>query len=399
MLDAPSRTLLSQQAARNKRAHGRGNFDVERCQNQVLHQALNEIAMRRIWEQLLQDNAPEAWLLAAGIVLAVLAAVWLARGIVAGVIRRLARRTELKLDDALVESVRATRLWLFAPLALFAGASALAIPSRLDSLLQNVAMVALVAQFAVWVNCWLMRYLALRAEAARTVDPAATTTVNLLAFVGRVLVWAMALLIALDQLGFNVTALVAGLGIGGIAVALAVQNILGDLFASMAIVLDKPFQVGDFIIVGDKAGSVEKVGLKTTRVKSLSGEQLVFANAQLLNAQIQNYKKMQERRIAFTIGVTYETPAEKLRAIPGWIKAAVEALPEVRFDRAHFKAYADFSLEFETVYYVLSADYAVYMDRQQAINLALFEKFAAEGVAFAYPTRTLYIRQEAAAGR
>jgi len=352
--------------------------------------------MKRIWEQLLQNNAPDAWLLALVIVVAVLAAVWIARGIVERLIARLSRRTALKLDDALLASARATNLWLLFPLALYAGASALHIPSRLDQLLHNVAMVALVGQFALWVNRWLLQWLALRAEAARAVDPAATTTVNLLGFVGRVVVWAMALLIALDQLGFNVTALVAGLGIGGIAVALAVQNILGDLFASMAIVLDKPFQVGDFIVVGDLAGSVEKVGLKTTRVKSLSGEQLVFANAQLLNSQIRNYKKMQERRIAFGIGVTYETPAEKLRALPGWLKAAVEAQPGVRFDRAHFKEYADFSLNFEVVYYVLSPDYNKYMDAQQAINLALFDKLAAEGVQFAYPTRTLYLHQQPA---
>jgi len=350
----------------------------------------------RIWDQLLQKNGPDAWLLATAIVIAVLAAMWVARAVVARVIMRVARRTEIHLDDALVSAVRATRLWLLTPLALYAGASALEIPARLDKLLENAAMVALVAQFAVWTNRWLLQWLALRAKAAP--DPASTTTVNLLGFVGRVAVWAMALLIALDQLGFNVTALIAGLGIGGIAVALALQNILGDLFASMAIVLDKPFQVGDFIIVGDKPGTVEKVGLKTTRVRSLWGEQLVFANAQLLNAQIKNYKRMQERRIAFGIGVTYETPAEKLRALPGWLKAAVEAQPDVRFDRAHFKEYADFSLNFEIVYYVLSPDYNLYMDRQQAINLAIFDKLAQEGVQFAYPTRTLYLRQEAAAG-
>lgn len=352
----------------------------------------------RIWDQLLQNNGPEAWLLAAAIVIAVLAAVWAARAVVARVITRVARRTDMHLDDALVAAVRATKLWLLTPLALYAGASALEIPARLDKLLENVAMVALVAQFAVWTNRWLLQWLALRADAARVVDPAATTTVNLLGFVGRVVVAAMALLIALDQLGFNVTALVAGLGIGGIAVALALQNILGDLFASMAIVLDKPFQVGDFIIVGDKPGTVEKVGLKTTRVKSLWGEQLVFANAQLLSSEIKNYKRMQERRIAFGIGVTYETTAEKLRALPGWLKAAVEAQPDVRFDRAHFKEYADFSLNFEIVYYVLSPEYNLYMDRQQAINLAIFDKLAQEGVQFAYPTRTLYLRQEAAAG-
>lgn len=352
----------------------------------------------KIWDQLLRNNAPEAWLLAAAIAVAVLVAVWVARAAAVRVISRLARRTELKLDDALVTAVRATKLWLLAPLALYAGASALDIAPRLDRLLENAAMVALVAQFAVWTNRWLLQWLALRAEAARTIEPAATTTVNLLGFVGRVLVWAMALLIALDQLGFNVTALVAGLGIGGIAVALAVQNILGDLFASMAIVLDKPFQVGDFIIVGDKLGTVEKVGLKTTRVKSLWGEQLVFANAQLLNAQIRNYQRMRERRITFAIGVTYETPLEKLRAIPGWLKAIVQAQPDVRFDRAHFNSYGDFALNFEIVYCVLSPDYNLYMDRQQAINLAIYEKFASEGVQFAYPTRTLHLRQDAAAG-
>ena len=352
----------------------------------------------KLWEQLLRDNAPDAWLLAGAIVFAVLAGVWLARAISARVVTRIARRTALQLDDALIAAVRATKLWLLTPLALYAGASALEIPPRLDRLLENAAMVALVVQFVVWTNRWLLRWLALRADAARATDPAATTTVNLLGFVARVVVWALGLLIALDQLGFNVTALIAGLGIGGIAVALALQNILGDLFASMSIVLDKPFQVGDFIIVGDKPGTVEKVGLKTTRVKSLWGEQLVFANAQLLNAQIKNYKRMQERRIAFGIGVTYETPAEKLRALPGWLKAAVEAQPDVRFDRAHFKEYADFSLNFEIVYYVLSPDYNLYMDRQQAINLAIFDKLAQEGVQFAYPTRTLYLRQEAAAG-
>ena len=351
----------------------------------------------KIWEQLLRDNAPDAWLLAGAIAVAVLFAIWAVRRL--RLITRVARTTGTQAGDALAGALDATRLWLFLPLAVFAGASVLQIPVRLDRLLENLAMVGLVAQAAVWGNRWFTRWLDLRAEAARAVDPAATTTVSLLGFAARVVVWTLALLIALDQLGFNVTALVAGLGIGGIAVALALQNILGDLFASMAIVLDKPFQVGDFVIVGEHAGTVEKVGLKTTRVKSLSGEQLVFANAQLLNAQIRNYKKMQERRIAFAVGVTYETPLEKLRAIPDWLRAAVEAQPDTRFDRAHFKSYGDFSLDFEIVYYVLSADYAAYMNAQQAINLAIFDKFAREGVEFAYPTRTLYIRQDATAVR
>jgi len=350
----------------------------------------------RLWEQLLQRNDWEAISIAVGIALAVLFAIWITRRLRA--VTRVARVTGTHAGDAVAEAMNSTRLWLFLPLAVFAGASTLNIPARLDHLLQNLAMVGTIAQIAIWANRMLAYWLTQRMTEKRATDPESATTVTLISFIARTFVWTLALLLALDQLGFDVTALVAGLGIGGVAVALALQNILGDLFASAAIVLDKPFVVGDFIIVGDLMGTVERVGLKTTRVKSLSGEQLVFANSQLLGSQIRNYKKMQERRIAFGIGVTYETPLEKLRAIPGWLKAAVEAQEGVRFDRAHFKEYADFSLNYEIVYYVLSPDYNRYMDVQQAINLAIFEKLSAEGVDFAYPTRTLYVRQQGAGG-
>jgi len=348
----------------------------------------------KLWEQLLQRNDWQEISIAVGIALVVLFAIWITRRL--RVVTRLARMTGTQGGEAVAEAMNATRVWLFLPLAAFAGASTLHIPARLDHLLQNLAMVGMIAQFAIWVNRLLAHWLTQRMKEKRATDPESATTVTLIGFIARTFVWTLALLLALDQLGFDVTALVAGLGIGGVAVALALQNILGDLFASAAIVLDKPFVVGDFIVVGELAGTVEKVGLKTTRVKSLSGEQLVFANAQLLSSQIRNYKRMQERRIAFSIGVTYETPLEKLRAIPGWLKAAVDAQSEARFDRAHFKEYADFSLNYEIVYYVLSADYTVYMNVQQAINLAIFEKLSAEGVEFAYPTRTLYVRQQGA---
>ena len=328
----------------------------------------------KLWQQLLKANAWDDLVLAAGIALLAFFVAWLVRNLSARFITR---------PPLAGDVVRATRLWLLVPLAFYAGAATLELPARLERVLENVALVALVLQFALWATRLLSRWLAQRAEAARGTDPEAATTVTLLGFVGRVVVWAFALLLGLDQLGFDVTALVAGLGIGGIAVALAMQNILGDLFASAAIVLDKPFMVGDFIVVGEHAGTVEKVGLKTTRVRSLSGEQLVFANALLLNAQLRNFKRMNERRIAFGIGVTYETPLEKLRALPGWLTAAVEAQPKARFDRAHFKSYGDFSLNFEVVYYVLSPEFNVYMDTQQAINLTIYEKLAQEGVQFA----------------
>ncbi|MGE3526922.1 MAG: mechanosensitive ion channel family protein, partial [Gemmatimonadales bacterium] len=186
----------------------------------------------------------------------------------------------------------------------------------------------------------------------------------------------------------------AGLGVGGVAVALALQKILGDLFASLAIVLDKPFVLGDFIIVDDYLGSIENIGLKTTRVRSLSGEQLVFSNSDLLGSRIRNYGRMFERRVVFSIGVIYQTTKEQLQAIPGIIRTAIEAQDKTRFDRSHFQKYGDFSLDFETVYYVKSPDYNIYMDIQQAINLQIFEEFGKRGIEFAYPTQTLFVSRE-----
>jgi small-conductance mechanosensitive channel len=188
-----------------------------------------------------------------------------------------------------------------------------------------------------------------------------------------------------------VTALMAGLGVGGIAVALAIQSVLGDLFASLSIALDKPFVIGDFVIVGDFMGTVERVGLKTTRIRSLSGEQLVFSNSDLLSSRIRNYKRMEERRVPFVVGVTYQTPAAELEAIPGVVRDIIESTDSTRFDRAHFKGFGDSAYLFEFVYYVLSADYAVFMDIQQAINLGIVRQFAERGIEIAYPTRTLHM--------
>ena len=198
-------------------------------------------------------------------------------------------------------------------------------------------------------------------------------------------------LVALDTAGIDITALVAGLGVGGIAVALAVQNILGDLFASLSIVLDKPFVIGDFIIVGDMMGTVEHIGMKTTRVRSLSGEQLVFSNTDLLSSRIRNYKRMQERRALFRFGVTYQTSRDLLARIPEVVREVIEGRDETRFDRAHFAGFGDSSLDFEVVYYMLVPDYNAYMDTQQAVNLELVGRFEEIGIDFAYPTRTVFV--------
>jgi small-conductance mechanosensitive channel len=225
-------------------------------------------------------------------------------------------------------------------------------------------------------------------------DPGLATALGAVGILAQGIIWAIFLLLILQNLGIQITALVTGLGIGGIAVALAVQNVLGDLLASLSIVLDKPFVIGDFVVVGEFSGTVEHVGLKTTRVRSLSGEQLVFSNSDLLGSRIRNFKRMQERRVAFTVGVTYGTGADKLERIPGMIREVVEGRELVRFDRCHFKSYGDFSLNFETVYYVLLPDYTSYMDVQQAINLEIYRRFQDAGIEFAFPTQTIFLAKE-----
>ena len=202
-------------------------------------------------------------------------------------------------------------------------------------------------------------------------------------------IWVAGLLFLLDNLGMDITAVVAGLGIGGIAVALAAQALLGDLFSYFVIVFDRPFEIGDFLIFGDILGSVEKIGIKTTRLRSLSGEQISVSNSDLTSSRVRNYKRMEKRRVVFGIGVVYRTPAEQLRRIPEILREAVEAEELAAFDRAHFARYGDWSLSFEVVYNVLSPDYNLYMDVQQRINLAIFERFEAEGIEFAFPTRTV----------
>jgi small-conductance mechanosensitive channel len=209
-----------------------------------------------------------------------------------------------------------------------------------------------------------------------------------------IVVWVIGIVFLMDNLGFDISAVIAGLGIGGIAIALAAQAILGDLFSYFVIFFDRPFEVGDFIVVGDKVGSVEYTGIKTTRVRALSGEQLVFSNTDLTNSRIHNFKKMERRRVVFKLGVVYQTPSEKLAEISTLVKEIIEKQEDVIFDRGHFSAYGDFSLNFEFVYYVMGSDYVQYMNTQQKINLEIYDEFEKREIEFAYPTQTLFINKE-----
>lgn len=209
----------------------------------------------------------------------------------------------------------------------------------------------------------------------------------------RVIAWILGAVFLLDNLGFKISTVVAGLGISGIAVALAAQAILGDLFSYITIMFDRPFEIGDFIIVGDSMGVVQQLGIKSTRLSSLGGEQIILSNKDLTDSRVRNYKRMERRRVLFQIGVTYQTPIERLREIPGLIRDIVSGVEDTAFDRAHFASYGDFSLVFEVVYYVIGNDYTKYMDVQQQINYRIHAEFEARRIEFAYPTQTLFLQK------
>lgn len=335
------------------------------------------------------------WAAAFATGIALLVALRLLQGLAATRLAALAQRTETHADDAILHALQKTKLLVLIIVSVYAGTFWLHLPNRATQIIDRVIVIALLLQAAIWagaaVKAWLQSY----RERRLAGDPAAVTGLTALGFVIQLVLWVSVLLLILDNLGINITTLVTGLGIGGVAVALAVQNILGDLFASLSIVLDKPFVIGDFLIIDQHMGTVENVGLKTTRIRSLSGEQLVFANSDLLKSRIHNYGRMYERRIVFSIGVTYQTPREKLKIIPDIIREAITSQERTRFDRAHFKEYGNFSINFESVYYVLVPDYNVYMDIQQAVNLRIHERFEDEGIEFAYPTQTIILTQAA----
>jgi small-conductance mechanosensitive channel len=336
-------------------------------------------------------NEIQTWLISVAVAVGTLVALRLVEQVLIVRVERLTHQTHTIVDDVIIGALRKTKLIYLLIVSIFVGSIWLSLPADVRSVFWKVTIVATILQAGIWLSTalqiWLENY---RRDET---DGANRMTMNALSFLGRIALWATVLLLALDNLGVDVTALVAGLGIGGLAIALAVQNVLSDLFASLSIVLDKPFIPGDFVVVGDMAGTVEHIGIKTTRIRSISGEQLVFSNTDLLGSRIRNFGRMKERRVVFALGVTYQTPADKLARVPGLIQAAIESQERVRFDRSHFASYGDSALNFETVYYVESSDYATHMDILQSVNLAIYRSFAAESIEFAYPTQTLFIEK------
>jgi small-conductance mechanosensitive channel len=337
-------------------------------------------------------NSLRAWTIALVVAVVVYLALLGIRALLVSRIGALAKRTDAEFDDAVVDLISRTRWYFMAAIAVGIARRGLVLPADLtgpvDGALELLGLVQVGVWFSGLVAFYTTRSMSRRGAAADRLGIAAIRAMGVAA---RVVAWAVLVLVAL-QFVFdkNITALITVGGVGGIALALAVQNILGDVLAAFAIVFDKPFDVGDFIVVDSVAGSVQQIGLKTTRVASISGEQIIVSNSDLLKSRIHNYARMTQRRVVFTLNVTYDTPPDVMARVPGMIRRIIESQAPVKFDRSHFSAYADSWLSFESVYYVLSADYNVYMDIQQAIYLEVLRQFEREGIEFAFPSRTIY---------
>lgn len=262
------------------------------------------------------------------------------------------------------------------------------LPPTWHAALSHGWFIALALQVALWLDTGVRLWTSglLQRKGAGDLNPVTTTIISILVLI---LIWSVMLLSILANLGVNITAMVASLGVGGIAIALAVQTLLSDMFASLSIGVDKPFEIGDFVVFGSVAGTIEHIGLKTTRIRSLSGEQIVCANASLLSQTLHNYKRMNTRRIVFKFGIAYDTPTAKVREVGALVRKVIEAIPETRFDRAHFLSFDESQLTFEVVHIVQTSEYNRYMDIQQEINLGLLQGLRDLDVRFAFPTRSL----------
>lgn len=331
------------------------------------------------------------WLIAFGIAAVATSVMLFAKRILAVRLKRLASRTETDVDDMFASLIDRISPFYLLIAGLYAGSWWLSLAPGTRGIVDQIFFIASMVQLGIWASSFLSWLISKSTRLQEFEDPSAQTTLNVLGFSSKLLMWSIILLIVLDNLGVNITTLIASMGIGGIAVALAAQSILAELLASLSIAMDKPFVIGDFIVIDGFMGSIEKIGMRTTQIRSLSGELIIFSNTDLLRSRVRNYKRMQERRILFTLDVEYGTPADTVARIPDMVREIIESEEMTRFDRAHFKSYGASSLVFEFVYYVLSREYTDYMDVQQRINLAIYRRFESDGIAFAFPTQTLHV--------
>lgn len=349
--------------------------------------------MNNFWNNIIWGNPVKDWLIVLAIIVIAIVTLRLLQSFIINRITQLTAKTKTTIDDFIVATVQKSVMPLLYVLAFYFGLQYLKLPAKAASI-AHVAVMVVITFFVIRIITGFVGYMFRQALQKREPDQQREKQSKGILIILQVIIWLTGFLFLIDNLGYDITTLVAGLGIGGIAVALAAQTILGDLFSYLVIFFDKPFEIGDFIIIDDKMGTIEYIGIKTTRIRTLGGEQLICSNTDLTNSRVHNYKRMEKRRVVFSFGVVYQTTASKMKSIPSIVKEIIQRDPGNTFDRAHFASYGDFSLNFEVVYYVMSADYNIYMDRQQEINLAIFEAFEKENIEFAYPTQTIVFDKE-----
>lgn len=322
---------------------------------------------------------------------------WAIRGIILIKIESVAKRIPGNFDDILVAAIRSISAWVYTIVSLYLALQVFDLVGWFEYALTAVLLFSLGWQFievaTKIISYFVVTYLEKDEDGDGVVDASSATTSNLVTLMSKIVLWSLVSLFILSNLGIEVTSLIAGLGIGGIAVAFALQGVLSDLFASFSIYFDQPFRIGDFVVVGDDSGTVEKIGVKSTRIRTLQGEELVISNTELTSVRVQNFKRMKERRILTEFGITYETPQEVVQQIPEEVTKIFADIENARFHRVHFTSFGDSALIFELVYYVHSAEYVDYLDVQQKLNFALMQRFAEMKIDFAYPTQTIYTKK------
>lgn len=342
------------------------------------------------WVAQLQDSNPfdgevGRWALAIGVFVVIVFGLRLVRRLLLSRLQGLVDRTSNVIDDLVLDLVRRTGWWFFVALGLFVGIMFLQLPPYWVSIVKRLFALAVLVQIGAWADHVLRFWIDSHLERTRQEDPSRLAVLTLFSLLSRVAVWSIVLLLALDNMGVDITALIAGLGIGGIAIGLALQSVLKDAFASLSIIMDKPFEVGDFVIVEDLAGDVEHIGLKSTRIRSLSGEELVLSNDDLLSSRIRNFKQLQQRRVFLKLCLAYENANEQLADARPIVKQIIDDHPLTSYDRAYVKDFEPSSIDFEVAYYVTVPEFQVMMDVRQEINLEIHRRFEQEGIQFAYP--------------
>ena len=350
--------------------------------------------MQSLFNQMYYGNTVTAYLTALGIFIVGILLIRIFKRIVLKRLRKWAEKTETTLDDFLVKGIERTIVPLLYFLSFYLAIKSLNLNKKVEGYF-DIGSIIIFTFFVLRTLSSVIIYTLKAFVKKQGADAHKQKQLKGMSTIISVVIWSLGFVFVLDNLGFKVSAVIAGFGIGGIAIALAAQAILGDLFSYFVILFDRPFEIGDFISVADKSGTIEHIGIKTTRVRSLSGEQLIFANTDLTNSRVHNFKRLEKRRVVFKLGVVYQTSAEHLKEIPEFVKNIIMNEPKAQFDRGHFATFGDHSLIFEFVYFILDQEYVQYMETQQKINLRIYEEFEKRGIHFAYPTQTVYVNKSA----